>query len=240
MCRARRGRVCGRVEQFRRFLVATLVSTTLLSIFLFAVGALSPAEWEVHAREVTPLTSEAVAERLMSRARWEAVRGPAHHWEVREGWVDAAWGPEGQVAVHLQRTPSGVAFSQRLRGAEVTGEFTVREAGPQRDVRFTLRGAALGGSFDRLVLRFERSRFQDRAQAELAGLLAPSPVAGLARGRRLDRTWGCGEGACAVIRLVEPLELAGTDVRVEVVSSSPFLCVATPLAEPSASEPCPE
>jgi hypothetical protein len=226
------------VQQFRRFLIATGISTTLLSVFLFAVGALSPAEWEVHARTLTPLDAAEVAKRLLARDRWEEVRGPATSWTRHPDGVDATWGAGGAVVVSLRETSEGVSFAQQLRGSEVSGEFAILEAGDVRDVRFTLRGRAQGGSFDRLVLRFERSRFADRAQLELSGLLAPEPVAGVARGRRLDRSWGCEGEACAVVRLVEPLELAGTDVRVQVVSTAPFLCVATPLEDPAMPVPC--
>ncbi|TNE91869.1 MAG: hypothetical protein EP330_03985 [Deltaproteobacteria bacterium] len=226
------------MEQARRLVIATLVSTVLLTLFIGVVGWLSPSEWEVHARAVTQLSTAEVRTRLVSRSRWEALRGEAFAWQVDDA-VHARWGPEGVLVLTLTPDADGVGFRQEIRGGVVAGRFDIDDTGELRDVRFTLAGRTEGGALERFLLRFERGRFQDRAQAELEGLLAADEVAGVARGRRLDNTWGCGEGACAVIRLVEPLELAGTDVHVEAVSTAEFLCVPTPLVDPSAAVACP-
>lgn len=157
------------MEQARRLLIATVVSTALLTAFLTVAGWLSPAEWEVHARTLTALPEAEVRARLVDEARWEAVRGEATRWEADAEGVRAAW---HTVELELAPGPDGIALVQRVGEAAVSGRFTVADAGERREVRLVLRGRVESGPLGRLALRLDRHRFAERAQLELDGLLS--------------------------------------------------------------------
>ncbi|MCO4746158.1 MAG: hypothetical protein KC912_15280 [Proteobacteria bacterium] len=230
------------METARRAVVASLVSVALIAGFVLLVGLFSPSEWRARARATTTAPTAAVVEQLASREAWEAGRGQAETWTETETGLVGEWvrGTRTQ-RVEITPGPTGAMLSYQSGALQMTGEIEIEDVGERRVVVWTQRGDVGTSPLARFAARFASGPVETGLRADLQELLRlseglpdPETIPGMARGRVLEPTWACPEfEQCSTVRLLDPLEFAGTDVRVRALLDAEA-CVRTPL--PDAAE----
>lgn len=225
------------MQTARRLVVASLVSFALIAGFVWLVGMASPNHWTARVRVITTASELALREQLTTRDGWESRRGEVARWNDDGDTQIGVWarGRREQV-VRIRETETGVDLALSAGAVEVMGAVRVSDLGERREVVWTQRSEVGDSPIARFVARFASGQVEVALAAELSELVrlaegrpTPQERVGIGRGRVLEATWACPEfERCGIVRLAEPLELAGIDVRVRQRMEGEQACVRTP------------